>query len=209
MNSGDLRQSGIIKTWDDDKGFGFIEISGRRKDVFFHISAVETDRRRPKEGDEVIYILEEGSEKKPKAEAVWLRGEPVPPETCLHRLVRTRFVWRAASIPIYFVHCLVLHLVWGAPLAGFAWIVFSSGISFSLYVYDKSEAGQGRRRIPEAALIGWGAVGGWPGGLLAQMIFWHKTTKRSFQSLFWITVILNFIGTAVAAYMLRGIASTG
>jgi uncharacterized membrane protein YsdA (DUF1294 family) len=34
---------------------------------------------------------------------------------------------------------------------------------------------------------------GWPGGLLAQNQFRHKTIKSSFQSVFWLTVFLNVI----------------
>jgi uncharacterized membrane protein YsdA (DUF1294 family) len=33
--------------------------------------------------------------------------------------------------------------------------------------------------------------GGWPGALIAQQQFRHKTVKRLFQAVFWIAVALN------------------
>ena len=38
-------------------------------------------------------------------------------------------------------------------------------------------------------------LGGWPGALLAQQQFHHKTIKQSFQQAFWITVVANLAGT--------------
>lgn len=203
MNSWDQRQSGTIKTWDDDKGFGFIELPGRRKDVFFHISSVETSRRRPKEGDEVIYILEEGSQKKPRAEAVWLRGEPMPEETNLRRAVRTGFIWRLALLPLFLILYAVLHRTLGTPWIGLAWFALCSWFSYSLYASDKKQASLGRRRVPEASLFCVDLLGGWPGGLFAQMTHWHKTTKSSFQTLFWLAVTMNTLGAVMAAFYLK------
>ncbi|MNM87212.1 hypothetical protein D3C81_993870 [compost metagenome] len=37
-------------------------------------------------------------------------------------------------------------------------------------------------------------LGGWPGALLAQGLFHHKTSKRSFQRVFWATVVINILG---------------
>jgi uncharacterized membrane protein YsdA (DUF1294 family) len=46
--------------------------------------------------------------------------------------------------------------------------------------------------------------GGWPGALIAQQQFRHKTVKASFQSVFWVTV---FVNVAVAAWLVHaGIA---
>ena len=35
---------------------------------------------------------------------------------------------------------------------------------------------------------------GWPGALLAQQLLRHKSSKPSFQSTYWATVVLNVIG---------------
>ena len=47
-----------------------------------------------------------------------------------------------------------------------------------------------------------GLVGGWPGGLLAQRLFRHKTRKRSFRTAFWITVVVNMSALAVVVWSL-------
>ena len=51
--------------------------------------------------------------------------------------------------------------------------------------------------IYAAAMLAWDLpwlVGGWPGGLLAQQWLRHKTSKRSFQQMFWVTVVANVAG---------------
>lgn len=72
-----------------------------------------------------------------------------------------------------------------------AWYLILSLLCFVLYALDKSAAIGGRRRISEKSLILCGLFGGWPGALLAQQVLRHKTKKRSFLFLFWISVILN------------------
>ena len=62
---------------------------------------------------------------------------------------------------------------------------------FMAYAWDKLAASRGRRRWPERSLLLLGCVGGWPGALLAQQLFRHKTHKAAFQRAFWTTVALN------------------
>lgn len=77
--------------------------------------------------------------------------------------------------------------------------VATSAIAFAAYGIDKAAARSGRRRIPEATLHTLGLFGGWPGALLGQMVFRHKTRKRAFRIVFWATVGLN-IAMLVAAF---------
>lgn len=67
----------------------------------------------------------------------------------------------------------------------------ASTITFILYALDKSAAKSNRWRIEENTLHLCGLIGGWPGALLAQCLFRHKTKKTSFQIIFWITVVFN------------------
>ena len=62
---------------------------------------------------------------------------------------------------------------------------------FIAYALDKSAARQGRRRTPERTLLLWGLAGGWPGGLAAQQLLRHKSTKTSFLIKFWLTAFVN------------------
>jgi uncharacterized membrane protein YsdA (DUF1294 family) len=72
--------------------------------------------------------------------------------------------------------------------------VVASIIAFMAYALDKSAAKQGRWRISESTLHLMGLACGWPGALLAQQLLRHKTTKSSFVSAFWATVLLNSAG---------------
>jgi len=62
---------------------------------------------------------------------------------------------------------------------------------FIVYALDKSAARQGRRRTPERTLLLLGLACGWPGGLAAQRMLRHKSSKTSFLIKFWLTVLLN------------------
>jgi uncharacterized membrane protein YsdA (DUF1294 family) len=62
---------------------------------------------------------------------------------------------------------------------------------FVMYGVDKAAARRGGRRTPEIALHLFSVAGGWPGALVAQRVFRHKTRKTSFQTIFWCTVIAN------------------
>ncbi|WP_309227319.1 DUF1294 domain-containing protein [Zooshikella harenae] len=67
-------------------------------------------------------------------------------------------------------------------------------MTFFIYKVDKSAAEKGRWRISENTLHLLSVLGGWPGAMLGQQVFNHKTKKTSFQVIFWLSVLLN-IGT--------------
>jgi uncharacterized membrane protein YsdA (DUF1294 family) len=64
-------------------------------------------------------------------------------------------------------------------------------ITLIVYYLDKSAAKNNSWRTPEKTLHILALLGGWPGALLAQRLFRHKSKKTSFQGVFWLTVILN------------------
>ena len=72
--------------------------------------------------------------------------------------------------------------------------VCASIVTYLAYADDKDKAQTGRWRTTEATLLVFGFAGGWPGGLLAQYRFRHKTKKVSFQAAYWLTVGLNCAG---------------
>ena len=68
-----------------------------------------------------------------------------------------------------------------------------SVIAFFAYGFDKAAALRGGRRVSEQTLLTLGFAGGWPGALVAQQIFRHKTRKRSFRRRFWARVVVNVL----------------
>ena len=73
------------------------------------------------------------------------------------------------------------------------WIVYGVASMGSVIGYwiDKNAAIQKSWRISETVLLLLGLVGGWPGAILAQELFRHKTRKGTFRYLFWMTVAIN------------------
>lgn len=80
-------------------------------------------------------------------------------------------------------------------------IAVLNAATFLAYGIDKSAAKRWRRRIPENVLHALALAGGWPGALLGQTVFRHKTVKRSFQAVFWITVIANCAAVAGVVWL--------
>lgn len=68
-----------------------------------------------------------------------------------------------------------------------------SAAAFVMYGVDKSAAVHGRWRTPELWLHMVSLAGGWPGALVAQHVFRHKTRKQPFRTVFWATVALNVL----------------
>ncbi len=68
-----------------------------------------------------------------------------------------------------------------------------SFVTFCVYGLDKRAARRHSWRMPEATLHLLDLAGGWPGGLVAQQVFHHKTRKRSFRIMFWFTVAANLV----------------
>ena len=82
-----------------------------------------------------------------------------------------------------------------APVSKWRWFVgfyaLMSAISFSLYGLDKRSSTRGGWRTSEARLHLIELLGGWPGALLAQRVFRHKTRKMSFLVVFYLATAVN------------------
>ena len=74
-------------------------------------------------------------------------------------------------------------------------------LTFSVYAIDKAAARAGGWRTSEATLHCLALACGWPGALLAQQWLRHKSAKRPFRSVFWITVALNLAGLVLLFWL--------
>jgi uncharacterized membrane protein YsdA (DUF1294 family) len=92
------------------------------------------------------------------------------------------------ALPLYGSMSLWLRGVSVIPLAAYGLV---SLLAFLLYWSDKRRARADHWRTPENVLHAVELAGGWPGALLAQQLFRHKTRKVSFQLLFWMIVLLH------------------
>jgi uncharacterized membrane protein YsdA (DUF1294 family) len=107
----------------------------------------------------------------------------------------------AASFAVSAVFLLVVIILVAskvAPIQVLGVYAVLSVVSFVAYGWDKHAAVSGGWRTPERTLHLLSLAGGWPGALVAQTVFRHKTRKRSFQIAFWFTVVANCILLAIA-----------
>jgi uncharacterized membrane protein YsdA (DUF1294 family) len=112
-------------------------------------------------------------------------------ERDLSRPLPTALSWTvllafAAAFAIAFA---ALELPWWIP----ALYAVMSLLAFTAYGLDKSAARRNAPRTSEQTLLALGLLGGWPGAVIAQQAFRHKTRKRSFRRAFWRTVVLNIV----------------
>ena len=71
-----MGQEGRIKTWKDDKGYGFVASEKGGPDIFLHISAFTQRRKRPEVGDLITYELLITDSERPRAANVLFMDEP-------------------------------------------------------------------------------------------------------------------------------------
>ena len=77
------------------------------------------------------------------------------------------------------------------PLAVPVVYLVASVATIIAYRADKSAAQTAAWRTPESTLHVLALMGGWPGALVAQRVFRHKSRKPLFQLACWGTVVLN------------------
>jgi uncharacterized membrane protein YsdA (DUF1294 family)/cold shock CspA family protein len=186
-----MRFEGIIKTWNDERGFGFIEPTQGGQEIFVHIKAFSDRTARPQVNQRVSFEVELGPQGKKRARNV----EPVrPTRTPVRPRRNPPAQWGTATlfvIPAFLVVYLVVGVLWKPPIWFAGVYILASLFTFVAYAADKSSAQRGAWRTPESTLHALSVAGGWPGALLAQQFLRHKSTKAEFRSVFWGTVIIN------------------
>ncbi|WP_136254279.1 DUF1294 domain-containing protein [Onishia niordana] len=177
---------GRIAVWKDDRGFGFINPDSGGERLFFHVSGMVRGASRPSVGDNVSYDVTTASDGKARAVNVRPAGLDAVSGVLISKRVLLSVV-ALSAIPV----------LWWFVAAGefpaFLLWVFAgmSAVTFVLYGLDKWAAKREAQRTSENTLHFCALLGGWPGALLAQQVFRHKSSKRPFQLNFWFTVVLN------------------
>lgn len=66
-----MAQTGVLRTWHDERGFGFIAPTHGGPEVFVHITAFPADGSRPVPGERLHYDTALGPAGRPQAVRVW------------------------------------------------------------------------------------------------------------------------------------------
>lgn len=188
-----MRYTGKITSWKDDKGFGFITSNVSGELLFVHIKSILNRHRRPLLGDTMTYEVLIDEKDRKQAVKVLYRGEDL--SRFSHMYDNRSFFYD--NIFPYFVAggfiCLLtsLFIIGLLPLPVLVLYLGLSLSTFTIYFQDKSSAQNEQQRTPEKRLHFYSIIGGWPGALTAMKLFHHKSKKKSFQKIFWLTVLSN------------------
>ena len=205
-----MEQQGVLRSWNDDKGFGFIR--SKDGDYFVHISSVRGEHR-PLAGEKVYFVA--GTDEQGRLRAQHMRGAELGiDQPSIRRKSQNRESVQShsanpqrqrpltannlkRSLSLWITACII-------PALG-VWHVFThNGVLWPLLLYvgmsllsvlqywrDKHNAKNGQWRTPEQQLHAVELFGGWPGALLAQQLLRHKTKKASYQGVFWLIVLVH------------------
>lgn len=181
-----MRYQGKVTSWKDGQDFGFITPNGGGSRVFVHIKSFASRQRRPLENEIVTYELRTDGKGRAQAERVAFVDKRAPSSTSSE----------PGALPIlsaagFLVLVAVLSLVGKLPFAVSGFYIVASIVAFAAYARDKSAAKKSHWRTKENTLHVLALIGGWPGALTAQRLLRHKSKKRSFQIVFWLTVMMN------------------
>lgn len=186
-----MRFEGVIKSWNDERGFGFIEPDQGGQEIFVHVKAFPSWAGRPQVGIRVSFEIEPSAQAKKRARNV----QPVTAARARRPRRNERPAqWGVASlfaIPAFMLIYVGVASVWHVPGWVAALYLGVSLVCFGAYAVDKSAAVAGNWRVAESTLLLLGFAGGWPGAIVAQQVLRHKSSKASFRSAFWGSVVMN------------------
>lgn len=180
-----LNQKGMLTAWNDAKGFGFISPEGGGARVFAHISSY-AGRGRPVANRKVTFSTTKDDQGRLRAGRFQYVGAAKVGASI------AQGVWVVAAVVLAFFSVLAGLFYQGyLPVSVPAAYVGASLVLFVMYWIDKKAAQRGAQRTAEKTLHLFELCCGWPGALMAQQVFRHKTRKGSYQFVFWLAVLAN------------------
>jgi uncharacterized membrane protein YsdA (DUF1294 family)/cold shock CspA family protein len=178
------RQAGELVQWNDERGFGFIVADDGQR-CFVHIKSIARIATRPRIGDRVSFTVARGYDGRAAAKDVQIAG-PNPVNMAARQrgappVQQVSVGWLpAAGAALIMALAIAVVLLGRAP----AWVLvayLAFGVtSMGIYWFDKRAAQADRWRVSERSLHTIDLIGGIAGGLVAQQLLRHKTSKRSF-----------------------------
>ncbi|MCX7097163.1 MAG: cold shock and DUF1294 domain-containing protein [Methylococcales bacterium] len=197
------RYEGIIKSWKEEKGFGFIQNTNASQDIFIHIRDLKHANYQPKLGDIVSFriVAEKGG--KLRAYDAHIQGQEISDKLRKKTFKKSNLVTKN-TISKYRLGMPLILIIATSPFV-FSVLLFKenyniipffaylsmSFIIFFVYAYDKTMAHKNKWRVPELNLHLLAFLGGWPGALITQHTIRHKNKKTSFQATTWLIVIFH------------------
>lgn len=195
-----MKLQGKIVSWNDKKGFGFVEPSGGGERAFVHIKAFSSRVRRPANGDVIQYELVQGKDQRYQANNIHFvehgarLNSKADAKTKIGAKPKITSSLGTKLVVVFSMGLVISVLVKQLPIAVLGLYVVMSMVTFIAYAIDKSAAQQGRWRTKETTLHLLSLLGGWPGAYFAQVKLRHKSSKKDFKVMYWGTVLLNIGG---------------
>ena len=169
---------GKIVEWDSKRGFGFLQSGSAR--VFLHRRDF-TERRKDIElGDRISFLMGVDAQDRPCAKWAGHVGHGGTLND-LHILLLGGLI---------ILPGIALSRLTGQWIYAGGYLAAINTLTFLFYLHDKQKARNKVWRIPEAQLHLLELLGGWPAAFFSQRILRHKTSKLSYQIIFWLIVIL-------------------
>lgn len=177
-----MSYKGNVVNWNESKGFGFIKPEYNKKEIFAHVSDFKSRLPSNIVGEEVTFNVSKDD-----------KGRP-----CATNIKTIRAKNNSSFLSIAFIPVIIFIATIGFPIYNKEypievayWVGILSCITVFYYARDKAKSQSNSWRISEDKLHLFSVLGGWPGAIFAQQIFCHKTAKKSFQRVFWVTVFVN------------------
>lgn len=181
-----MRLKGKLIKWNEDKAFGFIAPNGGGEHVFIHKMGLSNRKRTPQVNDVITFSIATDKQGRYCADDATFSGEKLKKKQAKNA---SKF---SIYLSIVFLGGIVAALFMGYIPKNLAILYFGASIvTFIAYASDKNKAQRNAWRTPESTLHFFALAGGWPGAAIGQQMLRHKSQKKEFRFVFWITVFAN------------------